>query len=335
MRGATVTVTIALLATVSALSPGATRVLMRPHQAAANAPRMCTIDEPEAPTKQGAALSLYLTRGESDMDEYVVRVLMMACDVSASDATSIVMQANSDGSARVGTWERAIAQHNHEGTARALASLSSWSIDLKPAYVHRSEALAAVKQYGDALKYASLELQSDREAVLAAVQQDGFALRFASEALREDREVVLAAVRQDGNALEFASLELQADCGVVLAAVVQDGDALQYASQELRADREVMLAVVQQDGRELMYASEALRADREVVLAAVQQDGLALIYASVELQADREVVLAAVQQYGGALKFASEELRADREVVVTARRCGNMAMRIRYASEEG
>ena len=286
MRGATVTVTIALVATVSALSPGATRVLMRPRQAAANAPRMCTIETPEAPTKQGAALSLYLTRGESDMDEYVVRVLMMACDVSASDATSIVMQANSVGYARVGTWDRAIAQHNHGGTARALASRSSWSIDLKPAYVHRSEALAAVKQYGDALRYASLELQSDREVVLAAVQQYGGALRYASEALRADREVVLATLQQYG-------------CVA------------------------------------LTYASEELWADREVVLTAVQQDGLALIYASVELQADREVVLAAVQQYGGALKFASEELQADREVVVTARRCGNMAMRIRYASEEG
>ena len=322
MRGATVTVTIALLATVSALSPGATRVLMRPHQAAANAPRMCTIDEPEAPTKQGAALSLYLTRGESDMDEYVVRVLMMACDVSASDATSIVMQANSDGSARVGTWERAIAQHNHEGTARALASLSSWSIDLKPAYVLRSEALVAVKQYGDALKYASLELQSDREAVLAAVQQDGFALRFASEALREDREVVLAAVRQDGNALEFASLELQADCGVVLAAVQQDDRALRHASPVLKADREVVLSAVRQNGRALYHASQAPRADREVVLAAVQQHGRALRYASEALRADREVVLAAVTQDGAALEYASEELQADPELMLVAHHGG-------------
>ena len=260
MRGATVTVTIALVATVSALSPGATRVLMRPRQAAANAPRMCTIETPEAPTKQGAALSLYLTRGESDMDEYVVRVLMMACDVSASDATSIVMQANSVGYARVGTWDRAIAQHNHGGTARALASRSSWSIDLKPAYVHRSEALAAVKQYGDALRYASLELQSDREVVLAAVQQYGGALKYASEELRADREVVVTAVRQYG-------------------------DALWYASEALRADREVVLAAVQQDGLALIYASVELQADREVVLAAVRQWPDALAYASEELQA--------------------------------------------------
>jgi len=37
--------------------------------------------------------------------------------------------------------------------------------------------------------------------VLAAVRQNGFALGFASKALRGDEEVVLAAVRQYGMAL--------------------------------------------------------------------------------------------------------------------------------------
>jgi len=44
-------------------------------------------------------------------------------------------------------------------------------------------------------------LRDDREAVLAAVKQDGLALEYASCRLRGDREVVLAAVEQDGLAL--------------------------------------------------------------------------------------------------------------------------------------
>ena len=48
--------------------------------------------------------------------------------------------------------------------------------------------------------------------VLAAVRQCGDALKWASSAeLRADREVVLAAVRQCGDALKWASPELQAD----------------------------------------------------------------------------------------------------------------------------
>ena len=47
--------------------------------------------------------------------------------------------------------------------------------------------------------------------VLAAVQQDGWALKFASSELQQDREVVLAAVQQSGWLLQFASSKLQQD----------------------------------------------------------------------------------------------------------------------------
>ena len=72
--------------------------------------------------------------------------------------------------------------------------------------------------------------------MLAAVKQDGYALQFASEALRADRGVVLAAVRQDGFALH-ASKVLRGDPEVVLAAVKENGRALRHASEALRADR--------------------------------------------------------------------------------------------------
>ena len=81
--------------------------------------------------------------------------------------------------------------------------------------------IAAVKQNGRALEFASEELRADKEVVLAAVQQDGQALWGASEELRGNRQVVLAAVQQDGSAHEYASAELQGDIEVVLAAVKQ------------------------------------------------------------------------------------------------------------------
>ena len=83
----------------------------------------------------------------------------------------------------MGTWERAIAEHAYEGMA-AQGVLA----DLVPAYyVHRGEALDAVKADGKALKNAWTELQADREVVLAAVQQDGFALVYASPELQAAR----------------------------------------------------------------------------------------------------------------------------------------------------
>lgn len=40
--------------------------------------------------------------------------------------------------------------------------------------------LAAVRQWGYALEYASAELRNDREMVLAAVRQTGYALEYAN-----------------------------------------------------------------------------------------------------------------------------------------------------------
>ena len=51
-------------------------------------------------------------------------------------------------------------------------------------YTTKESALEAVKRYGFALKYASKELQADREVVLEAIKREGFALKYASKELR-------------------------------------------------------------------------------------------------------------------------------------------------------
>ena len=109
---------------------------------------------------------------------------------------------------------------------------------------------------------------SDREVVLAAVQQNGDALYYASTELQADREIVLAAVQQYGDALKHASAELRADRNFVLAAVQQYGRALSWASAELRADREVALAAVQKNGGALEHASAELQRDDALLKAA-------------------------------------------------------------------
>ena len=273
---------------------GATWLTTRTRTPVATAPQMCATEKPEAPApggaNEGSAFYLRLRPHQTQPEEYVARVLMMVCSVSAAKAASLATQG---GEVHVGTWERAIAEHAYAGvTAKGVLA------ELAPAYTHRRDALVAVKADGTALKHASPELQADRELVLAAVRQDGWALKHASKELRADRELVLAAVQQDydGGALEYASKELQADREVVLAAVQQDLIAVHFASPEVQADRELVLAVVRQAGLLLEYASKELQADREVVLQAVRQNGWALKHASPELRADREVVQAAVQE---------------------------------------
>ena len=77
--------------------------------------------------------------------------------------------------------------------------------------------LAVIGQSGSLLTYFPW-LRHDREVTLAAVKQDGCALAFASTVLREDRKVVLAAVQQSWRAIKFASVALQRDPEVWAAA---------------------------------------------------------------------------------------------------------------------
>ena len=269
---------VAVAAAVWAFSgPAATWLTTRTRTPVATAPQMCATEKPEAPApggaKEGSAFSLHLRPQQWQPEEYVARVLMKVCGISATEAASLAAQG---GEVHVGTWERAIAEHAYAGvTAKGVLA------ELNPVLTHRKSALVAVQADGMALKHASPELKADREVVLAAVRKDGAALAYASPELRADREVVLVAAHGEG--LGFASEELQADREVVLQAVRQNGGALKHASPELRADRKVVLAAVQEAGMALKQASKELRADLEVVLAAVRQDGRALKYASPEL----------------------------------------------------
>ena len=264
---------------------------------------------------------------------YLADMLMMVCYLSPSDASSIASAFEWGGGRKlVGTWEQAIAEHACEGMENA-----GLDVFLVPAYLHRDEALEAIKEDGNELQHASLELRADRNVVLAAVRQaGGLAIAYASPGLQADREIVLEAVRQNGDALQYASTELQADREVLLEAVRQNGDALRYASTELRADIcEVLLEGGRENkGQALLFASRELWADRGFFQEAVRQNGNALRYATnadPELEADRELVLEAVRQNGNAIRHASRELWVDREVVLEAvRQNGNT---LRFVTE--
>ena len=54
---------------------------------------------------------------------------------------------------------------------------------------------ADLKQNGNALRFASDELQDDEEVVFAAVKKNGMSLKYASDELRVDKEVVLGVQR--------------------------------------------------------------------------------------------------------------------------------------------
>jgi len=113
---------------------------------------------------------------------------------------------------------------------------------------------------GVALQYASM----------AAVKEDGNALQYASDALKADEEVVLAAVKVSGTVLDFARHPATGDKQVALAAVRQNGKSFEFAADSVKSDKKVVLQIVKTNGESLRYISDEFKADKEVVNAAIE-----------------------------------------------------------------
>ena len=56
--------------------------------------------------------------------------------------------------------------------------------------------MEAVKQSGEALRYASEDLRGDSDVVMEAVKNRGGALRYASDDLKNDKDIIAAQRRQ-------------------------------------------------------------------------------------------------------------------------------------------
>jgi hypothetical protein len=175
--------------------------------------------------------------------------------------------------------------------------------------------IVRVSRNGLRLKKAR-ELQDKLEVVLAAVRQNGRALFYATERMRGNECVVSAAVTQNGLALEFALPLMRNNRAIVLAAAAQMPWALDHTTEELTGDSQFLLLAIKLNSQVLDYMHHHLATvSRDFVLDAVKRNGFALEYAP-QYCGDREIALAAAKQNMGAFQYASATLRGDKGFVL-------------------
>ena len=111
-------------------------------------------------------------------------------------------------------------------------------------------ALTAVRQNGLALQYVLPQLKDGSQwghlIQEEAIKQNGNALRYASHERRHNMGFVWRAVRNKGRALQWAPDNLQANRELVLEAVANDASALEFASDELQADEAIRATAARQ-----------------------------------------------------------------------------------------
>jgi len=185
-------------------------------------------------------------------------------------------------------------------------------------WANKEVVLVAVKNNGDALRFAHDDLKKDHDVVMHACLEKNKAFKHASDELKQDRSFVLKLVSQAGKSLKHAAPELQKDVEILAAAATHQVEALgsDHHTHTMEADefpdwmyenKAAMLGIVSRDGLMLSKAEfKPLSYDRDLVMAAVKQNGHALTYASTLLQADKEVVKTAYLQNPDSLAYANE-----------------------------
>mmetsp|Transcript_21055 Transcript_21055/g.39168 ORF Transcript_21055/g.39168 Transcript_21055/m.39168 type:complete len:576 (+) Transcript_21055:110-1837(+) len=174
----------------------------------------------------------------------------------------------------------------------------------------REFALAAVTDYGEAVRYLPNKLKADREIATAAVKQLAHAITWIDDALKDDYGLMMSAVTRKGDVLERLTDAGKNNKAVVAAAVQQDPFAIQFASKELRDNRELAFLVVSLNHFGLNYMADRFKEDREVILAALskKESGVLQVISESSLKVDPEIVqLALTVDYHGIQFIGSED----------------------------
>lgn len=182
-------------------------------------------------------------------------------------------------------------------------------------------AVVGQEYCGQELKYASHELQSDKEIVLTALKNHEWAFEYAGDDLKSDREFVLAAIKINASAYVEASKELQLDREIaLLAANTHNNYVFSHVPEIFRADKKFIIDSLKEstafNGRLTEFIADELRADREIMVMAMKKSGgMALEFASDELKNDIAFFLES-PSLEIAYEFASESIRSDREILL-------------------
>lgn len=241
-------------------------------------------------------------------------------------------------------------QRNESFTVSKLAAIAAVEVDfcaLKSLDSYQNDfdvVLAAIKNDGMAIKFASPSLRSNVHLVRAAViNQDyvineidssfkddesfalfffsfpgrGFYFNWFSGHLQTKKKVALAAVSSSGMSLNqmpgFAD-----DGDVVEAAIASNAGALCYAGESFRSDVALASRALQSCGSALKYVNPRLKENLAVVMTALSNDGLALEHVSKDMRSDGDVVFAAITQNGSAIRHVQGLWKYDIRLVSMA-----------------
>jgi len=159
------------------------------------------------------------------------------------------------------------------------------------------------------------EFNDEEKIVLAALKNDGHMLKFASERLKNKPAVVLKAVEADKDALKHAAEGLRNDEAFMFKQIKAHPSQAQYLGRVLNVDHVFHETTMKKLGSEFLeYAAPELKKDKDFFIKILEIDKTALKYADPALKDDKDVVIASIR-WGGTESYMGDTLKNDRAFI--------------------
>jgi len=203
----------------------------------------------------------------------------------------------------------------------------------------------AIQLTGKAYKYASIELQENKETLLKALKNDewGTLNECIPDTLINDQDVLKLVIQNLGSLkylFEKLDLSQEESQFYVVESLKKDVNRFNDIPDVLKNDRSFFIRAVQSNGDAMHYANDSFKDDEEIVSEAVKTSGSSLLYASNRLQKNKVIALSAVKSAAAesndaySIFYSIPEFRNDRELIIEALKNGSRFTFFEFISDE-
>ena len=181
---------------------------------------------------------------------------------------------------------------------------------------------------GMALAHVHTEFKDNEFFVSKALRNNGNALRFASKRLQQLHEMAFLACQTTAEAVRYVLPDLR-NRALIASVVARNGDLLRYASRSLQDDKDIAIIAVRKHGEAIRFISKRLLFDEDILVSAAKQNSCSMRHVQLHLLKD-SVTDAIIKANGCVARF----IQLDKRRAILAVRSNGMALilGVRYGS---
>lgn len=181
----------------------------------------------------------------------------------------------------------------------------------------KEKAIEKVRYDGLKLQLLADKWKNDFDVVMAACKDNGYAIKYASENLRSNKDLARIVLSRQGLELSKFSEAIKNDKELVEIAVKSTGYAFRDASNELKNDREYVLYLAENDPIVFGLSSDEIKSDFELIQKFLPRNQILYQELPKELRSNKDLAVKTIEMNGlGVFILLSDELKKDKEFIL-------------------